>query len=356
MRTRAAALLAFSLVLLLQAVVGEEAVGRLPWRIEPGFPASPAQSTVLVVLNKSDQQAALVDPETYRVLAKLPTGKGPHEAAASPDGRYAYISNYGIFGVSHSGEQPRPEQGNTITVLDLARRAVKSTFNLGSFSRPHGLWVSRDGTRVWVTCEGALAVLELDAATGKILKAWRTNQLTSHMVVPTPDERKLYVANVGSGTVSVIERTSGRVTTISTAVGSEGIDVSPDGNEVWVANRTAHTLSVISTASDRVAASFPSGGRTPIRVKFTPDGKQVWVSNAGTNTVTVFDAAARQLIATVEVGEAPVGMVITPDGRRAFVANTAANRVTVLDVASRKILHTFSTGKEPDGMAWAASP
>lgn len=348
MRTRAAALLAFSLVSLLQAVVGEEASGRLAWRVGPGFPASPAQSTVLVVLNKSDQQAALVDPETYRVLAKLPTGNGPHEAAASPDGRYAYISNYGIFA--------KAEQGNTITVLDLARRAVKSTFNLGSFSRPHGLWVSRDGTRVWVTCEGALAVLELDAATGKVLKAWRTNQLTSHMVVPTPDERKLYVANVGSGTVSVIERTSGRVTTISTAVGSEGIDVSPDGNEVWVANRTANTLSVISTASDRVAASFPSGGRMPIRAKFTPDGKQVWVSNAGSNTVTVFDAASRQLVATVEVGEVPVGIVITPDGRRAFVANTTANQVTVLDVASRKILHTFSTGKEPDGMAWAASP
>ncbi|HEX2712212.1 MAG TPA: beta-propeller fold lactonase family protein, partial [Candidatus Acidoferrales bacterium] len=89
---------------------------------------------------------------------------------------------------------------------------------------------------------------------------------------------------------------------------------------------------------------------------FTPDGKQVWVSNAGSNAVTVFDAAARQLVATIEVGEVPVGIVITPDGRRAFVANTSANQVTVLDVASRKILHTFSTGKEPDGMAWAASP
>lgn len=353
MRTRAAALLTIPFVLLLLLLAGKAATGHPSWRVGSGFAAQPP--AVLVVLNKSDHEAALVDPETYQVLAKLPTGKGPHEAAASPDGRYAYISNYGVFGVFRPGEQPKTEPGNTITVLDLAKRAVKSTFDLGSFTRPHGIWVSRDGTRVWVTCEGAQAVLELDAATGKVVKAWKTNQQTSHMVVPTPDERKLYVANIGSGSVSVLERASDVVTTVSTAAGSEGIDVSPGGSEVWVANRAAHTLSVVSTASNQVAASFPSGGQMPIRVKFTPDGKQVWVSNARSNTVTVFDAAARQLVATVDVGAVPVGIVITPDGRRAFVANTNANQVTVLDVASRKILRTFSTGNEPDGMAWAAS-
>ncbi len=312
-------------------------------------------SAILVVLNKSDHQAALVDPESYQVLAKLPTGKGPHEAAASPDGRTAYVSNYGVFGVFRQGEPPKAEPGHTITVLDLAQRAVKMTFDLGSYTRPHGIWVSRDGTRLWVTCEGAQVVLELDAATGKVLKAWKTDQQTSHMVVPTPDERKLYVANIGSGSVSVIERASDKVTTVTTAAGSEGIAISPDGREVWVANRAADTLSVISTASDTIVASFESGGKMPIRVKFTPDGKQVWVSNARSNNVAVFDAAKRQLLATVDVGAVPVGIVITPDGRRAFVANTNANQVTVIDVPSRKVLRTLSTGNEPDGMTWAGA-
>ncbi|MFQ5694784.1 MAG: YncE family protein, partial [Terriglobia bacterium] len=63
-----------------------------------GLPLSAAADT-LVVLNKSDHEAALVDAATYEVRTKLPTGQGPHEAATSPDGRYAYVANYGSFAV-----------------------------------------------------------------------------------------------------------------------------------------------------------------------------------------------------------------------------------------------------------------
>jgi YVTN family beta-propeller protein len=240
--------------------------------------ATPAAAAdVLIVLNKSDHEAALVDPATYEVLAKLPTGKGPHEAAASPYGRYVFVSNYGSFAVFREGDRPQMQPGSTITVIDLKERKVKATFDLGTYKQPHGIHVSRDGSRVWVTCEGTKAVLELDAATGKILKAWETSQDVSHMVVPTPDETKLYVANIGSGSVTVIDRSTDIVKSIPTGAGAEGIDVSPDGREVWVSNRGANSVSVIHTGKDQVLVTFESGGTMPIRVKFTPDGKQVWV-------------------------------------------------------------------------------
>ena len=315
--------------------------------------ATPAMAEVIVVLNKSDHEAALVDPATLEVLAKLPTGKGPHEAATSPDGRYAYVSNYGSFAVFREGERPQMQPGNTITVLDLKDRKVKATFDLGKYTQPHGIWVSRDAKRVWVTCEGAKAVLELDATSGEILKAWETGQEVSHMVAPTPDEKKLYVANIGSGSVTVIDRSTDIVKSIPTGAGAEGIDVAPSGKEVWVSNRASHTVAVIEVATDRVLVTFESGGLMPIRVKFTPDGKQAWVSNARSNMVTVFDAATRQLAGQIEVGAVPVGILMSPDGRRAFVANTNDNKVTVIDVPAKKMLRTFTTGTEPDGMAWA---
>lgn len=313
--------------------------------------AVPAAADTLIVLNKSDHEAALVDPDGYTVAAKLPTGKGPHEVAVSPDGRFAYVSNYGSFRIFQGQQQSEP--GNTITVLDLKERKVAATFELGEYRQPHGLHTSRDGKLLWVTCEGAQAVLELDAASGKVLKAWKTGQRTSHMVVPSRDEKKLYVTNIGSGSVTIIERATDAVKSLPTGNGAEGIAVSPDGREVWVTNRGANTLSVIDTATDTVVAGFESGGTMPIRAKFTPDGKEVWVSNARSNSVTLFDAASRKLLATIEVGAIPVGIQMTPDGRRAFVANTNDNRVTVLDVPARKVLRSFQTGAEPDGMAWA---
>jgi YVTN family beta-propeller protein len=311
----------------------------------------------LIVLNKSDHQAALVDPQRYTVLARVPTGKGPHEVAVSPDGQTAYVTNYGSFAIFREGERPRMEPGSSITVIDLKARKAKATFELGEYRQPHGIAVSENGKKLWVTAEGAQAVLELDARNGKVLQVWKTDAQVSHMVVVTPNQRKLYVANIGSGSVTVIDRShpfpSRAVTSVATAAGAEGIAVTADGQHVWVTNRAANTISVLDSSTDRVVDTFESGGTMPIRVKFTVDGKQAWVSNARSNTVTVFDTATRKRLDTIEVGAVPVGIQMTPDGKRAFVANTNDNKVTVIDVASRRVLSTFAPGTEPDGMAWA---
>lgn len=314
--------------------------------------AGSARAETLVVLEKSDHAAALLDGATREVVARLPTGKGPHEVAVSADGRTAWVSNYGAYAVFRAGERPRVDPGHTITVLDLAARKVVATWDLGRFTRPHGIRASRDGTLVWATAEGAKAVVELEARSGKVLRSWNTGQEVSHMLAVAPDERRLFVANIGSGSVTVIDRASGAVRSLPTGAGAEGIEVSPDGREVWVANRGDDTLSVLDGDGERVRATFPSGGRFPIRLQFTPDGSEVWVSNARSDSIAVFDARARKLVATVEVGAMPVGILVAPDGRRAFVASTNADRVSVVDVSSRRVLRTLATGKEPDGLGW----
>lgn len=319
--------------------------------LSAGSPGA-AAADLLIVLNKSDHEAALVDPATLRTVAKLPTGRGPHEVAVSPDGRLAYVSNYGMYAVFREGER-RDEPGNTITVLDLSARAVKDTFDLGEYTKPHGIVVSRDGRRLWVTCEGAQSVVEMEAATGKILAAWKTAQEISHMIVSGADEGKLFVSNIRSGSATMIDRASGQVTSVPTAAGAEGIDRSHDGREVWVTNRSDSSISVIDAASGTVVAKIASGGDMPIRVKFSPDGTQALVSNAKSNAVTVLDARSRQVIATIAVGAMPVGIQMSPDGKRAYVANTNDDLITVIDMASRKVVGTFTTGNEPDGMAWA---
>jgi YVTN family beta-propeller protein len=317
--------------------------------------AGATTADILVVLNKSDHEALLVDPESLAFLAKIPVGQGPHEAAVTPDGRTVFVANYGMTGVFREGQR-QDHPGNTLSVIDVERRAVRAVFDLGEYTKPHGMAVSRDGRLLWVTCEGAQAVLELDAASGAIRSAWKTRQDVSHMLAPTPDERKLYVTNIRSGSVTVIDRVSGAVRSIATGEGAEGIDVAADGREVWVTNRGAHTVSILSTADDRILASFASGGEMPIRVRFTPDGREAWVSNARSNSVTVFDPAKRRLMATIPVGAVPIGIQMSPDGRRAFIANTNDDRVTVLSIAERAVEGSFTPGNEPDGMAWAVIP
>ena len=49
----------------------------------------------LLVLNKADANLAFVDPAKLEVLAKVPTGEGPHEVDVTADGKTAIVANYG---------------------------------------------------------------------------------------------------------------------------------------------------------------------------------------------------------------------------------------------------------------------
>lgn len=312
-----------------------------------------AWADTLVVVCKSDFQLALVDPATEKVLVKLPTGLGPHEVAISPDGRTAYVSNFGRYSVYPAGDTAHDNAGNTITVVDLETRKVKSTFDLGTHTGPHGMIVSHDGKFMWVTTETPQAVLEVDTVSGKILHVWNTNQERSHMIVTTPNEKKFYVTNTVSGSVSAIDRTTGEVKIISTGPGTEGIAISPDGKEVWAASRIDAKISIISTATDTIVAAFPSGGKGPKRMDFTPDGAQVWVTNSSSNQTTVFDAHGRELIASLTMSKAPSGVYFSGDGSRAYITNANTNELSFVDVASRKILDVIPIGTDPDGVAWS---
>ena len=242
--------------------------------------------------------------------------------------------------------------GNTITVLDLAERKVKATYNYGSNTGQHGSVISRDGKYVWVTSETPQSLLEIDTATGKIVNQWMTKQERSHLVVVTPDEKKFYVSNTVSGSVSVIERATGAVNVISIGKGAEAITISPDGREVWVGMPFDNKIAVISTAKDELAEMLESGGKQPQRIRFTPDGNEVWVSHVASDTLTVIDAKSRKAVANVSVGKRPQGIVFSPDGRRGYFAVSGSNQVAVIDVPGRKLVENFETGLDPDGIGW----
>jgi YVTN family beta-propeller protein len=119
--------------------------------------------------------------------------------------------------------------------------------------------VSHDGKRIWVTTETPQAVLELDSATGKILHVWNTTQERSHMIVAMPNETKFYVTNTVSGSVSVIDRSTGEVKVVSTGPGTEGIAISPDGKYLFSANGPSNDVSVVDLLTNKEIAKVKAG-------------------------------------------------------------------------------------------------
>jgi YVTN family beta-propeller protein len=325
-----------------------------------------ANDGTLVILNKSDHTASLLDRATGEELAVLPTDPAPHEAAVSPDGAMAVVANYGT----------REKPGSTLTVIDVASARVIGTIALryGSetFERPHGLKFTPGGKRLAVTAEANEAVLVVDMAKGAVVNVLRTGRKISHMLDLDPEGRRAFVTSIGSGTLTVVDINSGeKLADLKTGEGAEGVGVTPDGSEVWVTNRGADTVTVLDAQTFDVLATLQSAS-FPIRVAFTPDGKHALVSCARTGDVAVFDAESRNLVRRVsmevQAGEqakdrlfgdrfkdspVPIGILIPPDGRHAYVANTNADIVTVIDLETWKIAGRLTAGREPDGMAFS---
>jgi YVTN family beta-propeller protein len=161
-------------------------------------------------------------------------------------------------------------------------------------------------------------------------------------VAVTPDGRKVYVANITDGTVSVISTATNTVTGSPIPVGTTpyGVAVTPDGSKVYVANRGDGTVSVIRTATNTVTGSpIPVGG-FPAGVAVTLDGSKAYVGNHGAGgTVSVIRTATNTVIGSpIPVGTTPYGVAVTPDGSKVYVAIYVANRgdgtVSVISTAN----------------------
>lgn len=304
-----------------------------------------AGEAALLVLNKADNTLAIVDPVALKVLARVPVGEGPHEVVASADGRTAYVGNYGTQQVV----------GSSLSVIDIAARKETKRVDLGALRRPHG--IVEAGGKIYFTAEANRAVARYDPATDKVDWLMGTGESVSHMLVITPDAKKIYTANMLSNTVTALTVGGApvppNIKQIAVGKTPEGIGISPDGREVWAANRADGTVSVIDTATNNVVETIVKFAQLPFRVAFTPDGKRVLIPDPVGGELIIFDAATRKETKRIKIEGGTVGIAVAADSRRAYVCLQETGSVAAVDLEKLEVVGKVETGKGPDGIAWA---
>jgi len=339
-------------------------------------------SPALLVLEKSDNAMAMVDPASMKIVARVPAGTDPHEIVASTDGRVAYISNYGGL----------DSELHTISVVDLLAHKELPAIDLGALHSAHGLFFA--GDKLYFTAETNKVFGRYDPAAKSIDWVLGTGQDRTHMVYVFQDLQRVVTSNVNSATISIVEHVDGpafgpsqgagggpppppppgmppgagprktwRVTNVPAGRGCEGFDVSPDGKEIWAANAGDGTVTIIDVASKKATQTMPISVKGANRLKFTPDGKMVLISGlgarpgsnegAGAGNVEFVDAATHREIKSLDLGGGSGGILVVPDGSKAYVAVSQKNKVAVIDLKELKVVGEIQTGKNPDGLAWA---
>jgi YVTN family beta-propeller protein len=298
-------------------------------------------SPALLVVDK-EGLLAIVDPGTRQVTARIPVGDGPHEVAASDDGALAFVSNYG-------GTAP----GNSISVIDVPARKEIHRVDLGPLRRPHGLDFA--GGKLYFTCEVNKVVGRYDPGANRVDWLLGTGQNVTHMVRASADLNRLYTANIGSNSISVLDRTGAidwSQTVIPVGKGPEGFDLTPDGRELWTATSQDGGVSIINLAEKRVIHTFKVHTARSNRLKITPDGRLVLISDLDAGNLLVLERQTLKELKRMPLGRQPAGILIAPDSARAYVAVTGDNSVAIIDLKTLELAGRIAPGNGPDGMAW----
>jgi YVTN family beta-propeller protein len=271
-----------------------------------------------------------------------------HELAASPDGKTVYAPVYGSGGVGGPGTN-----GRVIDVINLPERRVVSIIDLGKGLRPHCIKFSPADGLLYVSTELAEAITIINPKTNKVVGSIPTGQPESHMFDFTPNGKRIYTANVGPGTVSVISVPERKViTVIPVSKQIQRMSVSMDGRWAFTSDQTAPRLAVIDTETNKIEhwVDLPGIGYGTAP---TIDGRYLLVAIINKDKVAVVDLVTMKVVRTIDVPHSPQEILTRPDGRVAYVSCSQTHKVAEIDLRTWKVTREISAGRDADGLAWA---
>ncbi len=309
----------------------------------------------LYVVNKVSKSVVIFDLFEGEQIKELPIEIEPHEATTLTNPNRVIVTNYGTPDVG----------GKTITVINADTNTIEKTIALGESLRPHGIISLPQPDKVGVVTDIGNDLSIVNVKTGVVEKQIATQQDFSHLLVHHPKKPLIYVANINSGSVSVIDlELDSVVKIISIGKRAEGIDITKDGSELWVTNIEENFISVINTKNYQITDRITTGIE-PLRLKFSKDGKHCLVSNSSDGTISIYDSKTKKQIRTIIIPgkknivekvlyhtPRPVGILMHPNGLYAFVSNFTASRVEVIDMRTFTIVSSIKVGKMPDGLAF----
>ena len=274
--------------------------------------------------------------------------------------------------------------GDTINIIDPVTN--KQVGEIKGIEATHGITVSPDGSRIYVSEE---ADFTLDVIDGKTLNVTKKIPLSGNpnLIDITPDGKSIYVAIAltyndlsdfprikanATGGVDVIDTASlQKVKTIPIRGGVHDLNVTPDGKYVIVGNARcakppADVMTVVDTKTNDIAWTLPmSPAPSPMAVSKNPDGstKTIFAQNGSLNGFEVVDFATRKITNTIKLPDitgqaqnpygppaASHGIAVTPDQKTLLVNSRMNSALYAYSLPDLKPLGAVTLGGR--GAGW----
>ena len=237
----------------------------------------------------------------------------PVEAAISPDQRFAYVTNYSMYGpdLQHPGSDScSPSSGidpSFVYRISLEHLRIGPVMKVGSVPK---------------------------------------------VVAVTPDNRYVLVTNWCSYDLSVISvKRKKQIERIPIGRYPRGIAVSPDSRIAYVAVMGSSDIAKVNLRTFRV--TWMRGiGSEPRALVMSPDGRFMYATLNGEGSVVKIDLRSEQVVDRTFTGSEPRSMAIATDGLSLYVVNYESQTASKVRTADMKVLQSVRTGHHPIGISY----
>jgi len=320
----------------------------------------------------------------YPEIRQIPPGPGTDKGilesvfmglAISPDNSTVYVSG----GQANRIYRFDLESGNEKGFIDCKSIEDGRDYTTGYIG---DMVLNREGTRLYAVDQINFILLIVDPVEGKVLHRVQTGRYPFGVCL-SPDEKKVYVANVGmyeysrfaSTNPDSLERTS--LDYPPFAYGSkeaeEGVTIGEvkvkglgkqnvhESFSVWtvdVSQAQPRVISSVKTGTQvgQMVEDFPAvGGSSPNSLAATD--QYVFVSNGNNDNISVIDIKSDTLVAQIPLipnewmkhfrGIIPFGLTVSPDQTTLFVAESGINAIAVIDTKTFKVRGHIPAGWFP---------
>lgn len=270
-------------------------------------------------------------------IAHVTLGAFPATVQVSPNGWYAFIVNFNLYG----GTEPS-------SVSVVATREMVEVARIPTCTMPHGSRLSPQGTRHYSACMMDDMLVEIDAERLAVSRHFVVTAGKEGGAAGPPPRRAATAAadHAGHGMAAPAPGDASCSPTWA--------QPSADGARIWVACNKSNEIVEVDAASWKVTRRLTAGDGV-YNLAVTRDGAKLLATNKRDQSVSVFDARTGAELARLRTTRRVVhGVAITGDDRFAFVTSEGVGSepgsVDVIDLASLTRVATVEVGPQAGGV------
>ncbi|HUZ68342.1 MAG TPA: hypothetical protein VMU65_01400 [Candidatus Saccharimonadales bacterium] len=298
--------------------------GNTAWVVEQGSNGKPG---VLIPL----------DVATRKPGTPITLGVAPSANAMTRNGETAVFTN---------------QNDNTVTIVDLVRRAVVATVAVGT--APTAVDIDAAGTTAWVACALAHTLVPIDLLTATVGAPVSLTNVPGALALPAKPGVAWVLFPSSNGSIRFVGGTVGPLGRAIPVGNDPNVLLGTGSESSWVANSLNDTVQRLNVAGQTAGPAIPVG-RAPNELRLTPDGGSLLVLSYGDGVragmLTEIKTSTSKPGAPLSVGPAPGPMAVSPSGALAYVASYHARTITVIDIVNWRVAGRFTLPCGPSDLA-----